>query len=245
MVASTVGAELLSAQDAWNEGMDSVIQAESLRRIPLFATLTPDDLARVAAVTVERRYDRGDIIILAGQEGGALYFVRRGLVKVFKTSDEGKEQTLRLIGVGGTFNDVPALDGGPNPASAMAMEPTAVYAISGGRLRQLIAESPEVAAATVRMLATALRSLVSLVEDLSFRHVRERVAKILLEQDERNDATDQQSPRRLTQQEMAAMAGTAREMVGRAIKELEGAGAIRSARGQITVVNRDRLRMLM
>ncbi len=225
--------------------MDSVIQSESLRRVPLFATLSPDDLARVAAVTVARRYDRGDIIILAGQEGGGLYFVRRGLVKVFKTSEEGKEQTLRLIGPGSTFNDVPALDGGPNPASVMAMEPTVVYAISGERLRRLIAESPGVAEAAVRMLATALRSLVSLVEDLSFRHVRERVAKILLEQDERNDAAGQQPPHRLTQQEMAALAGTAREMVGRAIKELEGAGAIRSIRGQITVVNRDRLRMLM
>lgn len=222
-----------------------MIQSDSLRRVPLFATLSPDDLARVAAVTVARRYDRGDIIILAGQEGGGLYFVRRGLVKVFKTSEEGKEQTLRLIGPGSTFNDVPALDGGPNPASVMAMEPTVVYAISGERLRRLIGESPGVAEAAVRMLATALRSLVSLVEDLSFRHVRERVAKILLEQDERNDAASQQPPHRLTQQEMAALAGTAREMVGRAIKELEGAGAIRSVRGQITVVNRDRLRMLM
>ena len=68
------------------------VKAEALREIPLFATLTEDDLAQVAMVTVERRYTRGDIIILAGQEGGALYFVRRGLVKVYRTSDEGKEK---------------------------------------------------------------------------------------------------------------------------------------------------------
>ena len=220
-----------------------MIDLDALRKIPLFATLAPDDLASVAAVTRERRYARGDIILLAGQDGGALYYVRRGLVKVFKTSEEGKEQTLRLLGPGHTFNDVPALDGGPNPASVMAMEPTNVYMTSGAELRRLIVERPGVAEATVRSLATALRHLVTLVEDLSFRHVRARVAKILLEQEE--SATDgEQTRRRLTQQEIAALAGTAREMVGRALKELEAAGAIHSAHGHITVVSRERLQML-
>lgn len=223
------------------------VKAEALREIPLFATLTPDDLAQVATVTVERRYTRGDIIILAGQEGGALYFVRRGLVKVYRTSDEGKEQTLRLIGAGYTFNDVPALDGGPNPASAMAMEPTVVYATSGSQLQRLIGERPGLAVAAVQTLARALRALVTLVEDLSFRHVSGRVAKILLEQEEQNaqdTMAGERSQRRLTQQEIAAMAGTAREMVGRALKELETAGAIRNERGHITVLSAERLRML-
>lgn len=221
------------------------VQAEALRRIPLFATLAPDDLAQVAKVTVERRYDRGDIIILAGQEGDALYFVRQGLVKVFRTSEEGKEQTLRLISDGQTFNDVPALDGGPNPASALAMEPTVVYATSGYELRRLITERPGVAVATVRTLTAALRSLVSLVEDLSFRHVRARVAKILVEQGQEATSAGQRPRHRLTQQEIAAMAGTAREMVGRALKELEAAGAISIEHGRITLLSRERLEALM
>lgn len=220
-----------------------MVEMEVLRQIPMFASLSADDLASVAAVTRERRYTRGGIIILAGESGGALYFVRRGLVKVFNTSDEGKEQTLRLMGPGQTFNDVPALDGGPNPASAMAMEPAVVYVTSGEQLRRLIRERPGVAEATVRTLGAALRHLVTLVEDLSFRHVRARVAKILLEQEERASSADQ-APHRLTQQEIAAMAGTAREMVGRALKELEAAGAIHSAHGHITVLSRERLQML-
>ncbi len=220
-----------------------MIDLDALRQVPLFATLAPDDLASVAAVTRERRYTRGDIILLVGQEGGALYYVRRGLVKVFKTSEEGKEQTLRLLGAGHTFNDVPALDGGPNPASVMAMEPTTVYVISGAELRRLIVERPGVAEATVHSLAAALRHLVTLVEDLSFRHVRARVAKILLEQEERAERGEQPQ-RRLTQQEIAAMAGTAREMVGRALKELEAAGAISGSHGRIAVLSRERLQLL-
>ena len=221
------------------------VESEEMRKALLFAPLSEDDMARVAAVTVERRYERGDIITLEGDRGGALYFVRSGLVKVFKSSPGGKEQVLRLIEAGHTFNDVPALDAGPNPASAAALEPSIVYATGGAELRRLIAERPGVALATVQALAGALRHLVTLVEDLSFRHVTARVAKILIEQDASTDASGASSKatHRLTQQEMAAMAGTAREMVGRALKELEATGAIRIQRGRITVVNRERLAM--
>src|SRR5579885_2797698 len=126
------------------------IELEVVRQIPFFTELAEDDLRQVARVTVERRYERGEIILLEGEHGGALYFVREGLVKIFKTSPEGKEQVLRLIASGHTFNDVPALDDGPNPASAAAMEPSVVYLIEGTALRRLMVERPAVAAATVK-----------------------------------------------------------------------------------------------
>jgi CRP/FNR family transcriptional regulator len=213
-----------------------------LRQIPLFATLSSEDLAHVAAMTVERHYERGDIILLEGDLGGALHYVRSGLVKVFKTSVGGKEQVLRLIAAGHTFNDVPALDGGPNPASAAAMEPTVVYVIRRAELLKLIATRPEVAGAVVQTLASALRHLVALVEDLSLRHVTARVAKILLEQEA--SFQEEQHIYHLTQQEMAALAGTAREVVGRALKALEVAGAIEMRQGRAVVVSRERLRLL-
>ena len=218
------------------------VNIEVLRRIPYFATLSQEELAQVAAVTVERHYQRGDLIMLEGELGGALYYVHAGLVKVFKTSLEGKEQALRLIAEGHTFNDVPALDGGPNPASAAALEPSVVYAIRHADLHELIVTRPEVAVAVVQTLVQALRSLVSLVEDLSLRHVTARVAKILLDQEVASQG--ELHGYRLTQQEMAALAGTAREVVGRALKELETAGAIQMRQGRAVVVNHERLHML-
>src|SRR5579872_292884 len=176
------------------------VDVEAVRQIPLFSTLSRGELARVAAMAVERHYERGDIVLLEGEMGGALYYVRNGLVKVFKTSPEGKEQVLRLIGEGHTFNDVPALDGGPNPASAAAMEASDVYIMRRADLRNLILTRPEVAEAVVQTLAGALRHLVVLVEDLSLRHVTARVAKILLEQETSAEATGQQGYR-LTQTE--------------------------------------------
>jgi len=218
------------------------VKSENLRQIPLFAALGPADLTSVAAMVVERRYERGDIILLEGEMGGALHYVQSGLVKVFKTSASGKEQVLRLIAPGYTFNDVPALDGGPNPASAAALEPSIVYVIGRAELRKLIASKPEVAQAVVQSLAQALRHLVMLVEDPSLRHVTARVAKILLDQEIAE--SEGRLQHRITQQEMAALAGTAREVVGRALKELEIAGAIEMRQGRPVVLSRDRLRML-
>lgn len=218
------------------------IESEILRQIPMFASLNTEDLARVAALTLERRYERGDLILLEGDQGGALHYVYSGLIKVFKTSAGGKEQVLRLIATGHTFNDVPALDGGPNPASAAAVEPSVVYIIRRAELRQLISTRPEVAAAVVQTLAGALRHLVALVEDLSLRHTTARVAKILLEQEV--SSQEERQSHHLTQQEMAALAGTAREVVGRALKELEAAGAIEMRQGRAIILNRERLRLL-
>jgi CRP-like cAMP-binding protein len=218
------------------------IDVEMLRQIPLFAPLSAEELIHVAAMTVERHYGRGDIILLEGDMGGALHYVRSGLVKIFKTSAGGKEQVLRLIAAGNTFNDVPALDGGPNPASAAALEPSVVYVIHRAELRKLIMTRPEVAQAVVQTLASALRHLVALVEDLSLRHVTARVAKMLLDQEA--STQEGQPVHRLTQQEMAAMAGTAREVVGRALKELEAAGAIEVRQGRAVVLNPERLRLL-
>jgi CRP/FNR family transcriptional regulator len=219
------------------------LDTDEVRHIPLFATLGPEDLAHVARVAVERSYRRGDVILLEGDPAGALHYVRSGLVKIFKTSTDGKEQVLRLMGPGSTFNDVPAFDGGPNPASAAAIEPCTVYMLGSAELRRLLLDRPAVAAAAVQSLAGALRHLVELVERLSFRHVTSRVAKILLDQE--TARAQGLPPHRLTQQEMAAMAGTAREMVGRALKELEAAGAIELRQGRVTVLSAERLRLLL
>jgi CRP-like cAMP-binding protein len=218
------------------------IEIEMLRKISYFSTLSPDELAQIATVTVEHHYNRGDLILIEGETEGALYYVCSGLIKVFKASPEGKEQVLRLIGAGYTFNDVPALDGGPNPASAAAVEPASVYVIRRSGLRKLITTRPEVAEAVVLTLAKTLRHLVALVEDLSLRHVTARVAKILLAQE--ISAQQSQQVHRLTQTEMAALVGSTREVVGRALKELETAGAIEMRHGQAIVLDRERLRLI-
>jgi CRP/FNR family transcriptional regulator len=122
------------------------------------------------------------------------------------------------------------------------MEPSVVVLIGRADLRRLIRERPGVAEAAIGTLAGALRHLVSLVETLSFHHVTARVARILLDQELEQERTARR--KRLTQQEMAAMAGTAREMVGRALKDLEASGAIEMRQGRAVVIDAEKLHLL-
>lgn len=217
------------------------IDTAELRQVPYFARLTLMELAQVADVTVVNCYERGDVIMLEGEQNGSLYYVRSGLVKVFKTSTAGREQMLHLIAAGQTFNDVPVFDGGPNPASAAAMERSIIYTIRASGLRGIMATNPALAEAVVQVLARRLRNLVALVENVSLRSVTARVAKILLDQ----ESQEGEAIYALTQQEMASLAGTVREVVGRALKELEIAGAIKMYQGRAVVMDRERLHLLI
>jgi len=213
------------------------VQVEFLKSIPYFSGLSPDELDSVRQFIFEKAFERGEVILLEGEPAEALFFVVSGVVKVFKTSAEGKEQILNIVRPGESFNDVPIFDDGANPASAQAMGPVVLYGIRRSELRTIIRDHPQMALNVIKVLAERLRQLVSLVEDLSFRHVIGRVAKILLEH-----AGDGAGPKpRLTQQEMAAMAGTAREVVGRSLKALEEGGAIRLERHRIVITDKGAL----
>lgn len=188
---------------------------------------------------IRREYEAGALIFLEGEPSAGLHLIARGRVRIFKVSADGKEQGLHLLGPGDVFNDVSALDGGPNPASAMALEPTVVWVLPRHPLMQAVERSPVLARAIIEHLAARARFLVAKVEDLSFRSVTARLAKLLLEQASLAGPPDQlQRHRWMTQAEMAAQLGTAREVVGRSLRELEAEGLIRVERHRIQIIDR-------
>jgi len=216
------------------------VELEILGQIPYFSGLSQDELETVRQYVYEKSYERNELIVLEDAPAEALYFVVSGAVKAIKTSVEGKEQILRVLRPGDSLNDVPIFDGGPNPAGAVAMSPATLYGIARKDVDTILHEHPSVQINVIRVLAAVVRHYLSLVEDLSFRHVTGRVARLLLQYADGHRKTDQQpgpGPR-LTQQDMAAMVGTAREVVGRSLKELEEEGAIKMDRHRIVIVNR-------
>jgi len=214
-----------------------VIQREFLESIPYFTGLSAEELDSVQNLMFEKSIERSEIIQLEGKSAEALYFLVSGAVKIFKTSAEGKEQIISIVRPGESFNDIAIFDDGHSPTSAQAMSPVVVYGISRSALMTTMQKYPRVTLNTTRVLAERTRQLVELVEDLSFRRVISRVAKILLEH-----ADDGTSPKtRLTQQEMAAMAGTVREVVARSLKALEEEGAISLERHRIRITDKETL----
>jgi CRP/FNR family transcriptional regulator len=212
-----------------------------LNNTPMFNGMSQDKLAAIGKRLFEKSLDRDDVILNEGTTSDALYFVVEGVVKISKTSSEGKEQILKLMRPGDFFNDVPVLDNGAAPANAQAMSHVLLYGISKYDLEIMLKQYPEISVNMLRMMAKRTRYLISLVEDLSFRNVTSRVAKILLE----NAIHGNQPVHHLTQRDMAAMAGTAREVASRSLKYLESRGLISIENHRITIKNKSALMQMV
>jgi len=215
-----------------------VSKLELLKSSPYFSGLGSDELEAIDRLVFEKNYDQGAMIALEGEMAEALYFVASGAVRIFKTSTDGKEQTLAIVRHEETFNEVPVFDENANPASAQAMTPVTLYGISRNDAGNILRSYPSIAINVIKVMADRLRHLVSLVEDLSFRHVIGRVARILLEY----AADGASAGPRLTQRDMAAMAGTAREVVSRSLKTLEEKGIIKIDRHRIVIKDEEALK---
>ncbi len=214
-------------------------RADFLRSLPYFVALGAEEIKRIEKDLLECSFGKGEILFLEGAPCQGLYAVESGQIRIFKSSPEGREQVLLIAKPGDTFNDVPVFDGGPNPASASALEPSTVFIVPKETALSLVADCPP-AITIIRLFAARLRHLTLLVEDLSFRHVVSRLAKTLLEL-----AVLEGGPSpvpRLTQDEMAAMVGTIRDVISRALRALEKAGAIRIEGRRILVVDPEKLR---
>jgi len=214
------------------------VQRDFIKSLPYFAGLDDDTLDSVRKYVFEKKAERGEMLSFEGEPSDTLYFVADGAVKAFKTSADGKEQIFRIIRPGESFNEVPVLSGGVNPFSIETMGPVVLNGMKKKDLETVMREYPQVALNVIHVLSMRVQELISLVEDFSFRHVTGRVAKMLLEYAGHSIGEG----RRLTQQEMAGMIGTAREMVGRSLKSLEDEGAIRIERNRIIVTDQQALR---
>jgi len=123
------------------------------------------------------------------------------------------------LGPGDTFNDVAVLDGGPNPASAAAITDALLWVIMRDEMQRLAQVYPVLAWALIESIARRARHLVAMVEYLSLRSVKSRLARLLLNEAERAaKAGELDRSQMVTQSEMAARLGTVREIIGRALR---------------------------
>lgn len=217
---------------------------ETLRRSPLFAELSDEELDFLARRALPQRRESGEMIFAEGDPCRGLFVVESGQVRIFKISAEGREQVLLVTGPGGTVAELPVFDGGPYPASASAATDAVLLEVRRDDVRQLCLEHPEVALKLLRVVGARLRRLVAMVEELSFTTVRQRLAALLAREAEaKGRATGRGVEFELpwTQQELAARIGTVRELVSRNLSRLQAAGTIHMEGRRIVIIDRKAL----
>ena len=202
-----------------------------LQRHPYFAAVPAAHLAALAEQMHRHPFVAGELLFLAEAPSVGLWLLESGRVKVYKTTLEGREHILHLLGPGDTFNDVSALDGGPNPASAMAITDGVAWVLGTTTLQAALNHDHALALGVIQGLNQRIRQLMVQIEDLSLRSVTARLARFLLEQRDNPSLSGPAVTRAL----IAAHLGTTPETVSRALRNLEETGAIDFDRHRIIV----------
>jgi len=208
------------------------------RSTGLICGLSPRTRERLEQDRATHLFRRGQTIFHAGTPAHALYVVRSGRVKVFRTWRGGEEQVLRMLGPGEILGYRPLLANEPYHASALAVEDSGICIIPAATVRELLRDEPRFALELMAKLARELRTAEELMMDLLHRPVRQRAARLLLIllKDNRGaaDPAILQS-HHLRRQDMARMIGTTPETFSRVLRGFAQRGIVALARDRICI----------
>ena len=198
-----------------------------------FKKLSRSDLSQIVRTGVIKNYPSGSVIHREGDLCSGLFVLLDGLVYLYKTGPGGQENIMTVIKPVIMFNEVAVLDGGSNPVTAIAAQDCVLWQIDHEGFEALFTRYPSFALGLLRIMAARNRYLISQYEDLSFRPMRSRLAKLLLDL---SDNGMQEIDRRL--HTISALSGrivTAPEAVSRTLGEMRKKGYIHSDRFTIHV----------
>jgi CRP-like cAMP-binding protein len=217
-----------------------------LGAVPVFETLGPDDLRRVAEVAVPRRFDAQQVIFREGDESDTCYVVRRGHARAVRENADGRTIALAHFGPGDIFGELAMFDAERRSATVETLDRVDAVAVAGSDMRRLLREHPDIAVKLVIALGRRLREANERLTRQSFQTVQSRVAVVLgqlVEQARSESGGDARDVLvKITQSDIAQLAGSSRESASRFLAVLERAGIITQGRGRITVHDPDALK---
>ncbi|WP_258359306.1 Crp/Fnr family transcriptional regulator [Moorella sulfitireducens] len=212
---------------------------EYLRQVSLFKDLSPEELQNIAALALFRRYRKNMYIFMEGEPGDAIYFVKKGAIKLFQVLEDGREKILHFVREGEIFAEVLLFGGGPYPATAETLEDTEVGIIRNADMERLLSNHGEMAVKIIKVMSRRLRKAQEHIRDLALKGAYGRLASTLLQL-----ARDYGTPGEdgitidlnLSQQELANLIGTSRETVARILSDFKRLGVVGVERQRITIL---------
>ena len=160
--------------------MRSELIAETLSKVPILATLCPEDIRRLAVSSRQRDYRTGSPIVLQADINASMYVVVDGCVKVHRTTERGTDVVLAILGSNECFGELSFIDGLPRSAAVSALEDTKTIELTSAALQEAVLASPGLAWSLLKAVALRLRQQNSVVETLVTKDVSGRVAELLL-----------------------------------------------------------------
>ena len=215
-----------------------------LRQAPLFSSLDDEAMTGLQSSLATARLRRGEVLFNEGDNGDKLYVVLDGKVKLGRTSSDGRENLLAILGPGSMFGELSLFDPGPRSATVTAVTDAEFAALSHEDLLRWLEGRPGVARGLLTQLASRLRKANDVVADLVFSDVPGRVAKALLDLADRFGRTADDGVHvhhDLTQEELAQLVGASRETVNKALADFASRGWLRLEPRSVVILDMERM----
>ena len=204
----------------------------------IFGSLNSEDIKALAKMGEKRQWRKGSQIISEGDEGDAIYLVLSGKVKVVLYGEEGREIVLSTMKEGDIFGEMALFDGEPRSANVEAIEDAECFVIRGDNLLKYIKNHPAVALNFLSHLSRRLREADRKIGGLALLDVCGRIAHTLLGIANAGNGIQGKGVvtiERLTHEEIAAMIGSSREVVSRALKKMVQEGYVKIEKERFTL----------
>jgi CRP-like cAMP-binding protein len=197
--------------------------------VPIFADLPMETIETIARVGTRKIYKKENPILMEEDTGGALFVIISGKVKVSRTSSDGKEVILTILGESDFFGEMALLDGQTRSANVIALEDSELFIIRRDDFLDLLYKHPEVAIALLQELTQRLRNADLKIKALTLKDAEGKVATVLMQIADdigkiRHGVVEiEKLP---LQQDLANMAGTSRETISRTLHSFAKKGLI-------------------
>lgn len=210
--------------------------------MPCLSGLGEEALTVICQIATLRDIPKNDIIFTESYPADSFFIIRSGAVKLYKTSAEGRELTIKVMAPGDYFCCAPIYEDGRYPVSAVALRDSTLVVIPAEEFKEMLGSSVSgLGMKIISSLCARIRTLSNLVEDLTFKDVEQRIIMALVRLVEEKSARTQLVPLTVTHQDLAAITGTVREVVSRTMSRLKKEQVIVDSSVRGFTIDRERL----
>ena len=216
-----------------------------LKKIPYFTDISDAELKAIADIMIERTFQRGSLLFMEGEFGEAVHFVMEGKVKIYKTSEDGREHILYIAVPGDIFAEVILFNEVNYPATAEVLEQARIAVIRNEDLEQVLKDHPPMAVAIIKVLNKRLMDAQQQVKSLALHNTHGRTAQMLIKLAMEHGSKTENGMELdlvISRQELANMVGTTRETVTRVLMAFKKYQLIEIDRNTIRITQPDKLK---
>jgi len=215
----------------------------SLRHSEIFESFNPVELGRLLGILEELELPKHHILFAPGAPSDAIYFIEKGRVRLTRLSPEGKTVILALLGPGDLIGEA-SWEAGEHDSYAETLEDSRIYQIGREAFNSFVRENPEFGLRLIQIVGVRLKQAQARIEDLVFRQVPSRVARLLLSLADTHGKVTPNGIRvefPLTHQEIADLVGSSRVTVTQILNKFRSSHWIEIESKRVTIHNLDAL----